>query len=98
VQLSKEDVTRVAALAQIHVEPPEVEALVRDLSRILDYASDLLQVEGLSVLPTLHGAKQGMPLRPDEVRPSLPVQRVLANAPDVEDNCFRVPPVLGDNP
>jgi Asp-tRNA(Asn)/Glu-tRNA(Gln) amidotransferase C subunit len=33
-------------------------------------------------------------MREDEVQPSLPLADVLANAPEVEDDCFRVPVVL----
>ena len=33
-------------------------------------------------------------MRDDEARPSLPVEDVLANAPAVENDCFRVPIIL----
>ena len=33
-------------------------------------------------------------MRDDEVRPSLPLADVLANAPEVENDCFQVPLVL----
>jgi len=33
-------------------------------------------------------------MRKDEARPSLPLADVLANAPAVEEDCFRVPVVL----
>jgi aspartyl-tRNA(Asn)/glutamyl-tRNA(Gln) amidotransferase subunit C len=34
--------------------------------------------------------------RPDELVPSLPRDAILAAAPDVEDNKFRVPRILTD--
>jgi aspartyl-tRNA(Asn)/glutamyl-tRNA(Gln) amidotransferase subunit C len=37
-------------------------------------------------------------LRPDAVRPSLLPDEWLANAPDVEGQMFRVPPVWGVSP
>jgi aspartyl-tRNA(Asn)/glutamyl-tRNA(Gln) amidotransferase subunit C len=35
-------------------------------------------------------------LRPDELRPCLPRDAVLAGAPAVEDNKFRVPRILSE--
>ena len=35
-------------------------------------------------------------LRDDEVRPSLSRDRALANAPNRDDECYRVPAVMGD--
>jgi len=35
-------------------------------------------------------------LRPDELRPCLPREAVLAAAPDVEDGKFRVPRILSE--
>ncbi len=35
-------------------------------------------------------------LREDVVRPSLPREKALANAPNRDDACYRVPAVLGE--
>ena len=37
-------------------------------------------------------------LRPDEPRPGLPRDEVLAEAPEAEDGRFRVPRILGEAP
>ena len=48
--------------------------------------------------PTAHPLPLVNVLRPDEQRPSLDRDEVLAAAPAVEDGRFRVPPVLGEAP
>jgi len=50
------------------------------------------------VPPTSHPYPLQNVLRPDERRPSLDRDAVLAGAPDTEDGQFRVPPVLGEEP
>jgi aspartyl-tRNA(Asn)/glutamyl-tRNA(Gln) amidotransferase subunit C len=51
-------------------------------------------VEG--VPPTTHAVPVENVSRPDEVRPSLPREAVLAGAPDAEDGRFRVPRILDE--
>jgi aspartyl-tRNA(Asn)/glutamyl-tRNA(Gln) amidotransferase subunit C len=36
-------------------------------------------------------------MRPDQVEPSLPVEDALSSAPEVEDNQFKVPQILGES-
>ena len=61
----------------------------------------LTDVEALDVgdvPPTSHPYPLQNVLRPDERRPSLDRDAVLAGAPDTEAGQFRVPPVLGEEP
>jgi Asp-tRNA(Asn)/Glu-tRNA(Gln) amidotransferase C subunit len=46
------------------------------------------------VPPTYRAVESQRPPRPDDVHPSLPRQELFSNAPDVEQNQFRVPPIL----
>jgi aspartyl-tRNA(Asn)/glutamyl-tRNA(Gln) amidotransferase subunit C len=50
------------------------------------------------VAPTAHAMALTNVLRLDEVRPGIDRDEVLAQAPDVEDHRFRVPPILGEAP
>ena len=57
-----------------------------------------LVVNTAGVPPTAHPLPLENVLRPDQPRPSLDRAEVLAQAPAVEDDRFKVPPVLGEAP
>jgi aspartyl-tRNA(Asn)/glutamyl-tRNA(Gln) amidotransferase subunit C len=54
----------------------------------------LRRVDTDGVEPTAHVLPLVNVLRDDEVRPSYPVEAMLANAPDAEDGQVRVPRIL----
>lgn len=94
MSLSKEDVEHVAALARLHVTEAEKAELAVELSRILDHATQLQQLDLTGVEATSHIGVDQTVTRKDVCRPSLPVDAVLANAPDVLDQQFKVPAIL----
>ncbi|HEY8532066.1 MAG TPA: Asp-tRNA(Asn)/Glu-tRNA(Gln) amidotransferase subunit GatC, partial [Limnochorda sp.] len=66
----------------------------QDLSQILDAFDVLRRVPTEGVEPTAHVVPLYNVLRADEVRPSMPREQVLANAPEARDGFFRVPRIL----
>jgi len=62
-----------------------------DLAAILDYVDALRALDTTAVEPMTHAVPFDCPLRPDEVRPSLPLEEALANAPRREASFFQVP-------
>jgi aspartyl-tRNA(Asn)/glutamyl-tRNA(Gln) amidotransferase subunit C len=64
------------------------------LSAILDYVEALQALDTDDVPPTTSAVPLDNVMRADEVRPSLPVEDALANAPDHADDSFRVKPIL----
>jgi aspartyl-tRNA(Asn)/glutamyl-tRNA(Gln) amidotransferase subunit C len=54
----------------------------------------LNQLDTSEISPTAQVIPLRNVMRPDEPRPSLPVEDVLQNAPARDGNYFRVPPVL----
>ena len=97
--LTKAQVEAVAALANLELEPAEIELFARQLGDVLTHVEELEQVDTTGVSPTASGAPQTVE-RPDEVRPSLPIADVLANAPEREQapgdgGFFKVPRVIG---
>lgn len=97
-RITREEVLHVATLARLALEPHEVDALTTDLGAILDHAADLEALDTEGVPPTAHPLPLLNVLRADEPRPSLPRAEVLAEAPAAEDDRFRVPRILGDEP
>ncbi len=92
--LTREEVEHVAWLARLQLSEEEIEAFREQLSAILEYARMLEEIDLSEVPPTATVLPMRNVMREDEVRPSLPQDVVLANAPDAEDGYFRVRAVL----
>jgi len=97
-RLSHTDVEHVANLARLALSAEEVEQLTDQLAVILDHAEDVAALDLDGVEPTAHPLPLVNVLRPDDVRPCLDRDEVLAQAPAVEDGRFRVPRILGEAP
>jgi aspartyl-tRNA(Asn)/glutamyl-tRNA(Gln) amidotransferase subunit C len=88
--LTTQEVEHVARLARLRLSPEELEKMRAQLSHILDHIDLLNEVDVADVAPTAQVTDLLNILRPDDVRPSLPREDVLANAPDQQDGMFRV--------
>ncbi|MGI8686082.1 MAG: Asp-tRNA(Asn)/Glu-tRNA(Gln) amidotransferase subunit GatC [Acidimicrobiales bacterium] len=97
-RITPADVAHVAQLARLALTEAELERMVVDLGAVLDHAAGVAALDTAGVPPTAHPLPLQNVLRPDEVCPSLDRDEVLAMAPDVEDNRFRVPSILGEEP
>jgi aspartyl-tRNA(Asn)/glutamyl-tRNA(Gln) amidotransferase subunit C len=94
MKLSLAQVEHVAQLAQLALSDQEKELFCEQLSSILEYAERLQALDTDDIPPTATVLPLENVMRADEVRPSMPLEDVLANAPAVEEDCFRVPVVL----
>jgi aspartyl-tRNA(Asn)/glutamyl-tRNA(Gln) amidotransferase subunit C len=97
-QITREDVAHVARLARLQLSEAELDTFTGQLAKVLDHARDVEALDVGDVPPTAHPYPLQNVLRPDERRPSLDRDAVLAAAPATEDGQFRVPPVLGEAP
>ena len=95
--LTEQEVRHVAMLARLGLTDEEVEKMGGQLAQVLNYIAVLQQVDTSQVPPTAHAGEQSDVMRPDQARPSLPNNRVIANAPAHEGDFFAVPAVLDDN-
>ncbi len=68
MQLTLEEVDKIAALARLELSAEERESFRRQISSILDYVGKLRQLDTASVEPMTHALELWDPLRPDEVR------------------------------
>jgi aspartyl-tRNA(Asn)/glutamyl-tRNA(Gln) amidotransferase subunit C len=85
------DIEHVAKLARLELTAWERERLREQLGLILEHAAKVGEVATADVPPTAYAIARANVLRPDERTPSLAVEDVLANAPDAEDDRFKVP-------
>ncbi len=94
--LTRDDAAYVARLARIDLTDEELDLYAGQLAAVLDHAAQVAALDTTGVEPTAHPLPLKNVLRPDEVRPCLDRDEVLAQAPAVEDDRFRVPRILGD--
>ena len=93
--LSRDDVAHVAHLARLGLTDEELGRLEGQLNHILDQYAILAQLDTEDIPPTAQTIELENILRDDVVRDSLPVEAVLANAPEREGDFIVVPPILG---
>ncbi len=93
-KISLAEVEHVARLARLDLSATEKARMRSQLDAILGYIEKLDQVDTADVPPTTHVLPLANVMREDEVRPSYPVEAMLANAPDPEGESFRVPRIL----
>ncbi|HEY2398637.1 MAG TPA: Asp-tRNA(Asn)/Glu-tRNA(Gln) amidotransferase subunit GatC [Solirubrobacteraceae bacterium] len=89
--IARDEVLHVARLARLAVSDEELEPMARELSAVLDHIAKMNELELGDVPPTSHVVEVTGALRPDQPRPSLPREIVLAQAPAVSDGGFLVP-------
>jgi aspartyl-tRNA(Asn)/glutamyl-tRNA(Gln) amidotransferase subunit C len=94
MSLDAAKVRRIAKLARIRVEEPEIATLQTELNAILGYVEQLNAVDVAGVEPLSGGAQMAMRMREDGVTDGGIAERILANAPDREGRFFAVPKVV----
>jgi aspartyl-tRNA(Asn)/glutamyl-tRNA(Gln) amidotransferase subunit C len=95
MSLTRQDVERVALLARLRFTDAELDALTRQLGDVITYVEQLGEPNTENVEPMAHAVDVFSVFRDDELRPSLPREQALANAPHADGECFLVPAVLG---
>lgn len=93
--LTLKEVEHIALLARLELSEAEKKRYQQQLSDILDHVAQLQQLDTADIQPASSVQPQRARLREDEPRTGLSRQQALENAPDTQDDQFRVPPVLG---
>jgi len=91
--ITQDEVHRIARLARLSPSDEQEAALASELSRILDYVTQLAEVDTSDVEATPSIVSAAV-LRPDELKPSLDREEALRAAPAAHDGGFSVPRVL----
>ena len=95
MELTREEVMDIAALARIGLTSEEIDTLRAELGDILAHVNQLSELDTEAIPPTAQVIDLQDVLAPDEPRPSYPVDLILANAPEREGNYFKTKAVLG---
>ena len=94
--LSRSDVEHVAHLARLGLTEAELALLEVQLNHILDQYAILAELPTDDIPPTAQTIELENILRDDVVRPSLPIEAVLANAPATDGDFIVVPAILDE--
>jgi aspartyl-tRNA(Asn)/glutamyl-tRNA(Gln) amidotransferase subunit C len=92
--IARDEVKRIAALARLSMDGPEIDRMQRDLAAILAYVEALAAVDTTGVEPTAHVIPLSTPMRADAPEPAMDPARAVANAPEVSGSAFVVPKVI----
>jgi len=92
--MDSQQVEYVATLARLALTPEEVSEFGGQLSQIFTYIEKLNELDTHEVEPTSHVLSLSNVFRADNVKPSLPVAKVLENSPRREENFFKVPKII----
>jgi aspartyl-tRNA(Asn)/glutamyl-tRNA(Gln) amidotransferase subunit C len=94
VKITPDQVDYVALLGRLSLTQEEKSKYQNQLDDILKYMDTLESVDTGDVEPMASPVELFNPLRDDIVKPSLPIEEALANAPSVEGSSFRVPKII----
>lgn len=95
--IDRQAVDHVARLARLDLSEEDRERMQVELTQILEHIEKIQTLELDSVEPTAQALALSNVMRPDEVGPCLTQKEALANAPDQEDDRFRVPRILEES-
>ena len=96
MNLTREDVEKVALLARLDLTDAELSLMTDQLGQIVAYVEQLGELDTAEVEPMAHAVDVTNIFRADELRDSLPREAALSNAPKADGECYLVPAVLGE--
>ena len=94
--LTRADVEKVAYLARLGLTDDELARLEGQLNHILDQYAILAELPTDDIPPTAQTIELENILREDVVRPSLPLDAVVGNAPARQGDYIVVPAILDE--
>lgn len=96
MSLTRQEVEKIAHLARLALTEEQITEYQEQLSAVLDYAEMLNELDLRDVEPTAHAVARTNVFRDDRVEPSLPLEDVLANADQHQQDQFYIQSVLSE--
>ena len=94
MEISREEILHIAKLASLKIKEEEIEEYRKNLADILNFAKtiDSVNTDGLT---ETNGATANINvLREDEIKDFEDKEGLMQNAPEQENNMFKIPKVL----
>ena len=96
MSLTRADVEKVSLLGRLLLSEEELDVMTGQLTRVVSYVEQLSEVNTDNVQPMAHALEMQNVFAEDALGRSLSRDAALANAPKRDDECYRVPAVLGE--
>src|SRR5882672_5792498 len=93
--ISLDQVRHVAKLARLALREDQLVKYAPQLGAILQYIEQINRIDKSGVEPMAHALPLHNVFREDVVEPSLPLEKVLKNAPQTVGPFFKVPKIIG---
>lgn len=94
MKIDKETLHKIAHLARLEIDPKKEDGYVKDLEDILTWVEKLNELDTEGVEPLTNMSFEKNVLREDERKKTISHEQALKNAPDKDNDYFRVPKVL----
>jgi aspartyl-tRNA(Asn)/glutamyl-tRNA(Gln) amidotransferase subunit C len=90
------DVEHIAKLANLEFSDTEKTKFTQQMNQILDYVEQMNKLDTDKVEPLSHVIELSNVFRSDEVKQSVSTEEALKNAPEKDEQFFKVPKVIGE--
>ena len=94
MSVSKKDVEHIAKLARLKFTDEEIEKLTPQMNQILGYMDKLNELDTEKIEPLSHPVENFNIFRDDKTKDSVERDSALRNAPDKDEEFFKVPKVI----
>ncbi len=94
MKIDKETLNKIAHLARLEFDEKDSDKMMQDMTNMVNFVEKLNEVDTTGVEPLTTMSHEINALREDEVKPHLPHEEALKNAPKKDEDYFRVPKVL----
>ena len=92
--VSKEEILHIAKLADLNIKDDEIDEYAKNLQDILNFVEVLNNVDTENVEESIGVANNTNVFRKDEIKVFKDREALLQNAPEKEDNMFKIPKVI----
>ncbi|PKL90303.1 MAG: Asp-tRNA(Asn)/Glu-tRNA(Gln) amidotransferase GatCAB subunit C [Ignavibacteriae bacterium HGW-Ignavibacteriae-2] len=92
--VSKKDVEYIANLARLEFSSSEIENFTDQLNQILQYVDKLNELDTDNIEPLSHPVENVNVFRDDILKPTVSRMEALKNAPEANDEFFKVPKII----
>ena len=92
--VGREEILHIAKLANLNIKEDEIDEYAKNLEDILNFVKVLNDVNTEGVEEAIGSANNVNVFRKDEIKEFEDKEALLQNAPEQEDNMFRIPKVI----
>lgn len=92
--ITPEEIQKIAKLARLSISGDDMDLYTTQMGEIINYVSRLETLDTEHIAPLEHVLEKVNVQREDTVKPSIKKKTALRNAPEADDNFFKVPQVI----